>query len=84
MADSLSDERQGSCPPPPPNRATDDPDHTDRVIEQDKALVRAIESLGTIEHLGLLDPVTQIDVHSPVYDVGAKSQHIVDTFREGF
>ena len=30
----------------------DDPDHTDRIIEQGKALVRAIEALGMIESSG--------------------------------
>ena len=33
-------------------RSTNDPTHTDRIIAQGKALVRAIEALGTIEPSG--------------------------------
>jgi hypothetical protein len=33
----------------------DDPDHADRIIEQGKALVRAIEALGTIEPNGPIE-----------------------------
>jgi hypothetical protein len=33
-------------------QSTNDPTHTDRIIAQGKALVRAIEALGTIEPSG--------------------------------